>query len=95
MGLDEGTSCSFSVEVLRINAELLPNKIQEEEDISRKAANPQDLGKAVPLTRAAVQSVLPVEDFPTVEENAYQHVKEVLLAEQQHTALHNKNDPVD
>jgi hypothetical protein len=55
----------------------------------------EDLGKAVPLTRAAVQSVLPVEDFPTVEENAYQHVKEVLLAEQQHTALHNKNDPVD
>ena len=39
MGLDEGTSCSFSVEVFRINAELLPNKIQEEEDIGRKAVN--------------------------------------------------------
>ncbi len=27
------------MEVLRINAELLPNKIQEEEDIGRKAVN--------------------------------------------------------
>ena len=42
MGSDEGTSCSFSVEVpvkSLCDHGMLPNKMQEEEDIGRKAVN--------------------------------------------------------